>query len=164
MHTIKLRIEKEEDLYNGFDPEDDLLSEDVKNYIIGQLSDRTLGDAVEIRVMSSETIDKARIERAFQRWISDGERTVKKEYQKNLFQQLWMFGIGVLFIVLSLAFENKVGAVWYTVLSTIGAFSMWEAAGIWIIQNPKLRMRKKMTRTIKENTTVILDPSTPNIN
>ena len=158
MHTVRLRVECEDNLYNAFDPENDMLSEEVKNYITDQLSDRNIGDQVEIHLLSSEAIDKGRIERAFRRWIIEEEKSIKKEFRKNLFQQLWMFGIGVLFIILSLSLENKVGEVWYTVLSTIGAFSMWEAAGIWIIENPKLRLHRKITRAIGENTSVIIEP------
>jgi hypothetical protein len=50
--------------------------------------------------------------------------------------------------------QPTVGVVWFTVLSTIGAFSMWEAASIWIIQNPKLRMRKRAISRLKERFTL----------
>ena len=157
MHTIKFKIDEEKDLYNPFDVDDILLSEDVKNYISGQLTSRKIGDQVEILIISQKPIDKEKVEKAFYQWIADEEMDIKREFRKNLLQQFWMFGIGVLFIALSLAFEDKVGMVWYTVLSTIGAFSMWEAASIWIIQNPKLRMRKRITTAIGEHAVVRID-------
>ncbi len=91
------------------------------------------------------------MKQAFHQWICDEDEGIKREFHKNNVQQAWMFGVGVLFIAVSLLLDGKVGMVWYTVLSTIGAFSMWEAAGIWIIHNPKLRMRKKIAKAIGEN-------------
>jgi len=64
-----------------------------------------------------------------------------------------MFGLGVLFITISLALQPVVNVVWFTVLSTIGAFSMWEAASIWIVQNPKLSMRKRIVARLSKQLT-----------
>ena len=68
-----------------------------------------------------------------------------------------MFAVGVCFIAVSLALESKVGVVWFTVLSTIGAFSMWEAASIWIIQNPRLRLRKRIVGKLKDNISISVE-------
>ena len=54
MHTIKFKIDEEKDLYNPFDVDGILLSEDVKNYISGQLTSRKIGDHVEISIVSSK--------------------------------------------------------------------------------------------------------------
>lgn len=56
MHTIKFKIDEEKDLYNPFDVDGILLSEDVKNYISGQLTSRKIGDHVEISIVSSNPI------------------------------------------------------------------------------------------------------------
>ena len=151
MYTIKIKVDEEKDLYNSFDADDVLLSEDVKSYITGRLVGRKLGDHVEIMIVSSNPIDKDRLRKAFHTWNTEEEQDIKREYRRNILQQFWMFVVGVVFIALSLFFEDKVGMVWYTVLSTIGAFSMWEAASILIIQNPRLRMRKKITKAIGKN-------------
>ena len=69
-------------------------------------------------------------------------------------EQLWMFAIGVLFIAVSLILEKRIPVVWFTVLSTIGAFSIWEAASIWIVRNPALRLNRKMVSKIRDDTIV----------
>ena len=55
MHTIKVRVDEEKDLYNSFDADDVLLSEDVKAYISGQLTSKKIGDHVEISIVSPTT-------------------------------------------------------------------------------------------------------------
>lgn len=144
MHTIKLHIEKENDLYNSFNPDEDLISEDVKSYMLDQIRDKAIGDDVQLQIISPEEIDEERISRAVHNWAEKDKKVIKADFRKNVVQQIWMFGIGVVFIALSLMLESRVGVVWFTVLSTIGAFSMWEAASIWIVQNPKLRIRKRI--------------------
>ena len=68
-----------------------------------------------------------------------------------MIQQLWMFIVGFVFIGLSLMIDETSNAVLFTVLSTIGAFSMWEAASIFIIQNPKLRRRKFILKKLSHD-------------
>lgn len=74
MYVIKLKIKDEDDLYDPFAYEEQLLSDDVKSYVLKRLAKRG-----------------------------------------------------------------------------IGAFSMWEAASIWILQNPMLRLRRRVNRKIKNN-------------
>ena len=144
MYTIKLQVEKEKELYHPFDPDDTLISDSVKDYILDRLKENNAGDEVQIQIQSQDSIDEDHIRKAVLNWTAEEKRSLKAEHRKNTIQQLWMFGVGVLFLAISLALEAKVGLVWYTVLSTIGAFSMWEAASIWIIQNPKLRLQRRI--------------------
>ncbi len=157
MHTVKLKIEEEKDLYDPFDPDGESLSGDVKAYIVDRIPERKLGDDVELQIIAAEPLDRERLKRAFCRWYDVEERKLKSEYRKNLVQQLHMFAVCVCFIAVSLALESKVGVVWFTVLSTIGAFSMWEAASIWIIQNPRLRLRKRIVGKLKDNISISVE-------
>ena len=154
MNVINLTVENDRDLYNRFDPGSDHLSEDVKFYITERLKDRDPGDKMEICVVSESPVDQDRIVRAFYKWADDEERAIKKEFRKNMVEQLWMFAIGVLFIAVSLILEKRIPVVWFTVLSTIGAFSIWEAASIWIVRNPALRLNRKMVSKIRDDTIV----------
>ena len=149
MHTIRLHIEGEQALYNAFDPEGELLADDVKAYILDRMRERSPGEGVELELVTPGPIDQARAQRAFQRWVEEEEQLVRAECRRNMLQQLWMFGVGVLFVVVSLMLEAKVGDVWFTILSTIGAFSLWEASSIWIVQNPKLRLHKRVIDKLK---------------
>ena len=96
-------------------------------------------------------IDKEELQQAFSRWSDSIELSLNREKKDNRIKQAWMFSIGVLFIALSVAIQSSVSMVVYTVLSTIGAFSMWEAAAIWIVENPEIRIKKRLIRKITNN-------------
>ena len=157
MFTVKLKVDNEEQLYNAYDPDKKQLSEDIKGYLISTMSKRKIGDDVEVHIISADTIDQNNINQSFQEWIEEEILGIKKEYKKNLIQQLWMFGIGVVFIALSIVIESYVNVVWFTVLSTIGSFSMWEAASVWIVQNPSLRLRKRIFEKLKNKSKIIIE-------
>ena len=154
MQDITLNVTDEEQLYNSLDPRRNLLNNEVKDYLLNQVQIEGPKKGVNLIVSSTIAIDEERFTASIDRWIQDEEQTIRATARRNAIQQVWMFGIGVLFIALSLMLQPTVGVVWFTVLSTIGAFSMWEAASIWIIQNPKLRMRKRAISRLKERFTL----------
>ena len=72
-----------------------------------------------------------------------------------------MFGIGVLFIAFGLYASDMLPALTGEIISMIGAFSMWEAASIWIVENPENRIKQRWIKLIAqteitcENTTFV---------
>lgn len=165
MQDITLNVTDEEQLYNSFDPQGNLLKDEVKTYLLGEIEIEGRVDGVRLGVHSATPLDEGRFNDGVRRWVEDEEESIKATHRVNVIQQMWMFGLGVLFIALSLLLQPMVSVVWFTVLSTIGAFSMWEAASIWIVQNPKLRLRKHAVKRLKEqltihfNTSALDDPS-----
>ena len=144
MVTIKLKVENESDLYNPFDIEGKTLSDDVKNYLTERLQADKSDKGVELQIFAKEKVDIERLENALSEWVDLEDSIDKKTYRRNLLQQLFMFIFGVLFIVLGIALESKIHIVWSTVLSTIGAFSIWESCSIWIVRNPKLKLHRRI--------------------
>lgn len=92
---INLKIEKEQDLYNPFDPEKNL--------------------------------------------VSGSER--RRDAKKDFVAQICLFGVGIILIALSIFLQDKVSPVHFAIISTLGTFSIWEGASIWIIRSPALRRR-----------------------
>ena len=154
MQDITLNVMDEEQLYNSFDPRRKLLKDEVKTYLLGEVQIEGRRDGVNLVICSPTAIDEERFSAGIRRWVEDEEQSIRETSRRNMVQQVWMFGLGVLFIALSLLLQPMVSVVWFTVLSTIGAFSMWEAASIWIIQNPKLRLRKHAVKRLKEQLTL----------
>ena len=157
MYRIFIRAEGEKDLYNRFDPDRIILSDDVKSYIMERMSERTPGDDNQIVIRTKEKVDENNVRAAFGYWLGEEKKSMKAEWRKNFFAQLWMFLVGVAFITASLVLQSRVSVVWFTVLSTIGAFSMWQAASIWIIDNPKLRLRRRFFRVLREKTELVFE-------
>ncbi|MBR6444437.1 MAG: hypothetical protein IKS63_03305 [Firmicutes bacterium] len=158
MNIIKLKVENESDLYNPFDMEGKTLSDDVKNYIMEKLQLDKSDKGVEIRVFANEEIDRGKLEDALNEWVDQEEGMAQKSYRRNLIQQLFMFIFGLVFIVLSILLESKINVIWSTILSTIGAFSIWESCSIWIVRNPKLKIRRRIIKKLRTNHTVKIMP------
>ena len=154
MEIIRLKVKNESDLYNPFDADGKMLSEDVRNYIMEKLRLCKLSNGIETRIITDAEIDSDKIEKTLREWSEREETYVKKTYRRNLLQQFIMFAIGVAFITLSLVIQADIPIVVYTVLSTIGAFSIWEACSIWIVKNPELRFKKRMLKVMRDNSTV----------
>ena len=158
MNIIKLKVENESDLYNPFDMEGKTLSDDVKNYIMEKLQLDKSDKGVEIQVFANEEIDRGKLEGALNEWVDQEEGMAQKSYRRNLMQQLFMFIFGLAFIVLSILLESKINVIWSTILSTIGAFSIWESCSIWIVRNPKLKIRRRIIKKLRTNHTVKIMP------
>lgn len=140
---IKLTIQTEEELYNSFDEERRTLSADVIDYLDQKYQEKELGDSLTVRITSAEPIDEENLRAAFRDYLDTQRLKLKKEQRRNSVKQLWMFAIGVFFIALGLVFADRLPALTGEIISTVGAFSMWEAASIWIVENPGNRLRRK---------------------
>ena len=149
-HVVTLCVKDEDALYLPFSPAKEFNS-DVTDYLISRLGERNRGQKVVLRIISSRMIDEDTFRAALKRWASADTDRLKREQKANFMKQIWMFGMGVAFIAASLVLESVIPVLPYTILSTIGAFAMWEAASIWIIQGPKLRIRRLLNVRLKND-------------
>lgn len=108
---------------------------------------------MRIIIVTKQPVDEERMKQAFNDWYDEEFMLLKRE-AINIMRQLWMFIIGAMFIAVSITIEKFVDKVAFTILSTIGAFAMWEMAGVWIIQNPRLRQRRRMLRQLRDRCTI----------
>jgi len=91
-------------------------------------------------------------------WIKNEKQELKREEHASKLRQIWMLVIGVVFVAVSIAVELLVSEFSFTILSTIGAFALWEAANLWIVETPQLRIPRILVRHMNENYTVIFKP------
>ena len=139
----------EEDLYCPYNREHEL-NDDVTNYIIKESRKKGIKDNVLIRIISKDKMDEESVRNAFNEWIEQTDIFMKEEAKSNMVKQTIMAIIGLIFISLSVLLQSRLNAVIFTVLSTIGAFAIWEAASIWIVENPKLRHHARTIGKWKE--------------
>ena len=153
---IKLSIQSESELYNSFDEEHQTLSSDVIDYLYSRYQEKDLLEKLTVRIISDDPIDVDQLQSAFRCYIDSQRKRLKRERKSNAVKQIWMFGIGVLFIGFGLYAYDRFPALVAEIISTIGAFSMWEAARIWILENPKNRISRRWLNIISK-TEVICD-------
>ena len=141
-NIIDLIIETEKDLYCPYNNEQ-ALNEDITNYLIKESRKKGISDNVVVRIISSERLDEASVRTAFDEYIQQSDDYLKTQTKANLIKKQWMVIVGVVFITLSITLQPRLNSLIFTVLSTIGAFAIWEAASIWIVQNPELRAQAR---------------------
>jgi hypothetical protein len=154
MKEIYINVENESDIYSTFGGPGDLNSEFV-DYVIGKLKESEKLDPVQLIFQSREPLDEQRVRDSISMWVKNEKHELKREEHTSKLRQMWMLAIGVVFVALSIAVELIVSEFSFTILSTIGAFALWEAANLWIVETPQLRIRRLFVKHMNENYTVI---------
>lgn len=125
------------------------------DYVIGKLKDSEKLEPVQLIFMSKEAMDEQRVRDSISMWIKNEKHELKREEHASKLRQIWMLTIGLIFVAISIAVELLVSEFSFTILSTIGAFALWEAANLWIVETPQLRIRRIIVKHMNENYSVI---------
>ena len=72
----------------------------------------------------------------------------RKKAQRQ--RQINMFLIGIIFIMLWIFIGASIESVGAEVLSIIGSFAIWEAANIWIVDNPEIDLEIKRLKRVEQ--------------
>ena len=161
-YVIKLHIRNETELYHPFDPERLLLSNETLGYLRAKYQERKMLEKLTVEIDSDGPVDRGRVEAAFGALVASEEAILQKKRRTDGVKQLWMFLIGAAFLAAGLVLPSAVPPLVSTIISTIGAFSMWEAARIWIVEIPANRRRKLWLRTLAKTEIAIDDPVSRN--
>lgn len=148
-YTIKVKVSDESEVYNSYDPDELTLNGDMVDYIKGHSSKCRTADKVVIEFISDTPLNEEKLRRAFKVMLDNETEKLRQEKKRNYIKQLWMFGIGCLFILAGILLSSHVGELTAAILSTIGSFSLWEAAAIWIVQNPMNRLKQRWISSLK---------------
>ena len=148
-YEIQLNIENEEQLYNSFDKFNNTLSDDVYSYINNRIEFTNITDKIEIKINSNEKIDSDHFIQAYNAYIDEQLKLAQKESKFNTTKQIWLLGIGILFIIFSLIFSEKINVIVLEIISTIGSFSIWESANSWLIERKIIKGKKIRLRRLK---------------
>ncbi len=157
MFEIKIRIDREEDLYCGFDDEGLTLNDGLIDYIVKALEGLDSKEQVRLRFVSGLDIDEDRLETALRKHNDSVSQSVRREKKGNLLNSLRLLVIGVAFIVIGIIFEGSIGPVAAAIISTIGSFSVWEAANVWIQKFHAIRTKEKAVNFLSKSEIVIDD-------
>lgn len=149
MYEIKLKIREESDLYSPFDESFCTLNADVIDYLNKQYAKKGMDREIALRIKSDTPIDRERVRKAFRELIREQELHNEKQKRINLLKQLWLFSVGIVFVAAAIFLGGKLDSMLFELISIVGSFAIWEAANIWIVENPKARLRKIMLGRLK---------------
>ena len=151
MYEIKIKVHEEADLYNAFDPDQVQLKDEVVSYITRKFHEKERTDKYCMHIFSDVPVDEARVRHNFQNYVKEEVGIINRVHQRSTMKQVLMFIIGIVFITTWVLMSSKTGAIVLEVLSIIGSFAVWEAANVWIVEKPTMRLHqirlKKMMET-----------------
>ena len=146
---IRVRVADESELYNPFDPDKLTLNEDLLQYLVNRYSERELGKPTSL-VFVGAAIDGKHLKAALRRHVESELEKNRREKKLNYAKQLRLFLIGLAFVTAGILLGQVLEAVPVEILSIIGSFAVWEAANIWIVENPGLDFQKRRFRKLLE--------------
>ena len=148
-YTIKVKVTNKSEVYNSYDPDGLTLNEDMIDYIRSFSVKCRNANRVTIEFISDTSLDEEKLRKAFAIMLDDETQKLRQEKKRNNIRQLWMLGIGCLFIIMGLLLGSYTGELTAAILSSVGSFSLWEAAAIWIVENPKNRLKRRWLEHLK---------------
>lgn len=158
MYEIKLTIRDEKELYNPFDESCKTLNSDVSDYLAGQYGRKEAGDGIVLKIKCDGPVDFGRVRGAFQELIRDQELHNANQKRLNRVKQLWLLIVGIVFVAAGILLDGVLGSVPVELLSIVGSFAVWEAANIWIVENPRTRFAQRMLKKLNDTKIVIEHP------
>lgn len=141
-HYIDIKVEKEADLYNAFDPNGIVLNDELIDYIIDRYSEKDFQERPVLRITCDTQIDRQKQNQALEHHLLTKINKNKRERKLNAIQQWRLFAIGLVFIVLGITLHNMFSSVALEVLSIIGSFAVWEAANKILVENPAKKIER----------------------
>ena len=142
--TMKIKIHEQSDLFSEYDPDQDMLSEDIIGYIIRCYQHMKLSarECPVIQIHSDTPVNEEevaeKIRDNFRREIDVVNRTLNKMFIKA--GCLGVFGVIVLSIWLALSANSE--NVNIEILSIVGWVAIWETANILLIERQALQRTK----------------------
>lgn len=158
MYEIHLRIAEERELYSPFDESCRTLNSDVSDYLAEQYEKKEIGDEIVLKIKCDGPVDFERVRGAFQELIRQQELRNNNQKRINRIKQVWLLCVGVVFVAAAILLDGLLDPVPVELISIVGSFAVWEAANIWIVENPRTRIAKKTLGRLNATKIVIEHP------
>ena len=147
---VTIRISSEDDLYNPLDPYGEKLSDDVVSYIENELAIKGIERRCRLTIICGSKVNEDKVRASIVKAVDDNITVINNEKHENTLNQFRLILIGIAVISIWLAISAMIKDVWVEILSIIGSFAVWEASNIWIVENPKLKAKRRLSKSLKE--------------
>ena len=159
MFEIGIHINDEGELYNSFDESKTTLNENLLSYLQERYVEKEFGKRA-VLIFSGAKIDEDNLRAALRHHVEAELDRIKRKKKFNFLKQLRLFLIGLVFVAAGLILGNVLNSIPVEILSIIGSFAVWEAANIWIVENPTIRLQKRLNEKLLEAKIIIKQDGT----
>ena len=143
MVELQMKIHEESDLFSPYDPQQNVLSEDVLAYWerIFVHKHRRMKEDYYIHIISDTPLDEEKVRQKIKNHFLQEKDDLDYEIRRSFLQAitLAMIGLAVLLVWFLLSVLSDVESVNVEILCIIGWVGVWEATDICILERPALR-------------------------
>ena len=139
-NEIKLKIHEESDMFTPYDPDQELLSEDVSAYLIRcyENKHRRISEKLVIHIFTDTPVDEERVKKAIRDHCEQEKSNNQHEIMLETFREICLAVLGLIFLSLWAFLSASHDNMWMEVLSIMGWVAVWEATSIAILRRPEL--------------------------
>ena len=143
---IQLRIKRESDLYNPYDPTGTRINEMVYNYLKSYCTEGEYKNHIKdtLQIVTDEPIDEAKAQKAIQDAARKDQGEFDRQLKKNRRRALWLYIIGIFLSALGITLSLILNQIVLQLISFFGSMAIRDAVTIQIKVNPDLAYLKKM--------------------
>ena len=143
---IQLRIKRESDLYNPYDPTGTRINEMVYNYLKSYCTEGEYKNHIKdtLQIVTDEPIDETKAQKAIQDAARKDQGEFDRQLKKNRRRALWLYIIGIFLSALGITLSLILNQIVLQLISFFGSMAIRDAVTIQIKVNPDLAYLKKM--------------------
>ena len=143
---IQLRIEKESDLYNPYDPSQTRINDGVYRYLKSFCAELVSRKHVHdtLRIISDSPIDEDRFRKALQDAVKRDRDEFDRQIAKNNRRFLWELIVGIGLSALGVALSVILDQVLLAIISFFGSMAIRDAVTIQTTINHDIQDLKKL--------------------
>ena len=142
---IRIKIHDESDLFSQFDPDQNMLSDEMVTYLARNYLNqhRAIKEHFAIRIISDVPVNQETVKQRIQAYYSREKKNTKFLLKKLTMKELYLGFVGMVMIMVWLTLSKDTNNVFLEILSILGWVTTWEAANIAIIERTDLAMTSK---------------------
>lgn len=149
---VQLRIEKESDLYNPYDPSQTRVNEGVYHYLKSYCSPLEASKHVHdtLQIITDSPIDTDRFGRVLHDAVGRDIAEFDRQIARNNRRVIWEGVIGVLFCALGIMLAAFLDELLLTIISLFGTIAIKDAITINTTINFDIKNLKKLLEPIRD--------------
>ena len=139
--TLRLKIHDEAELYSSFDPDQNMLSDDVVSYLTKTFLNqhRKILERYVIDIISDTPVNEEHAKRTIRNELELQKDDNRFALKRLTLKEICLSIIGVLILSVWIVLSAKAETVGIEVLSIVGGLAVYEAASIAILQRPEIQ-------------------------
>ena len=153
---IRIVVKDEQSLYTPYSPEDEFC-QPVKMYIRSKIAGEKLRQTFILTVISRDPVNEERFRSAVSNWIREEKNIFRKEEKETVLRLAGSLILGSVLIILSIALQQQISVLKYSLLPVMGSLALSGAAGIMIGDMPTVRAKRWMISEMEKNNIIIFE-------